>query len=157
MARPKKKYNFDDVHFVQKYIDEMMDTLCFKELLNEDNYDYEGHAKLAYKNISAYKYCAVYFGCEPNPYEFTATDHDELTTWIYTWLSKAGQKRLNSNMRQGKYRKSNKIKTLKLSNDLILEITSEAKIQNKTIEVFLSDVMKKTRKQRRIKGEFIGG
>ena len=157
MARPKKKYSFDDVHLVHAYIDKMIDTLCIKDILNEDDYDYEGHAKLAYENISTYKYCTVPFHGKPNPYEYTTTDPDELTTWVYTWLSEAGQKRLNSNMRQGKYRKINKRKTLKLPNVLLLEITNEAKLQNKTIEVFLSDVMKEARKQRRIDGEFIGG
>ena len=150
MARPKKKYSFDDVQLVQTYINKMIDSFCLKELLNEEDYDYERRAKLAYKNISTYKYCSVPLNGRPNSYEFTTTDHDELTTWIYTWISKSGQKRLNSNMRQGKYRKSNKIKTLKLSNDLLLEISHEAKLQNKTIEVFLSNVMKETRKQRRI-------
>ena len=52
MARPKKKYSFDDVQLVQTYINKMIDSFCLKELLNEEDYDYERRAKLAYKNIS---------------------------------------------------------------------------------------------------------
>ena len=153
MGRSKKKYTFDDVHFVQKYIDTIIDKYDFKDILNHDDYAYEGQAKLAYEEISRYQYCIVSSGKTSNDFEFTTVDPDELTTWVYKWLSEGGLKRLSSNIRQVKYRATKRIKTLKIPDDLLYDIGYEANIKDKTIVTFLRDVIKEMKLKRIMEDE----
>ena len=74
-------------------------------------------------------------------------DSERFTNWVYQWLSEKGIKRMNSNLRQAKYRKDNNIKTLKLSKELVSSISAGARANKKSIEEYLDYLVKKELKK----------
>ncbi len=62
---------------------------------------------------------------------------------------------LSSNIRQGKYRTTKRIKTLKIPDDLLYDIGYEAKIEDKTIETFLRDIVKEMKLKRVLEEESV--
>ncbi len=148
MARPKKRYSFEEAENIRTYFNEIMEKYEFEDLLNDSDYDYRNEAKEAYKNISKHEYCNAFLSGDNNPYIFKGIDNDELTDWVYKWLSESGRKRVNSNLRQNKFRKSKDMKTLKIPHELSINISYEAREQGKTIDVFLSDLLEEVKEKR---------
>ena len=140
MSRPKKQYCLDECYVINLYIQGTIKEGRFIDLLIDDDLEQEKKAKKSFKNMTS-----------------KGLDAERVTNWVYQWLSEKGVKRLNSNLRQAKYRQDNKIKTLKLSQGLISSIGAGARANQKSIEAYLSDLVKKEIKENALKeyqGEF---
>jgi predicted DsbA family dithiol-disulfide isomerase len=147
MARTRKIYDFDEVRMINSYLSPIMHKFDFLELLkNEED---KNKASLAFNNLTTHAYCVC--SGSKNPFEFNATDEAELTEWVYKWLSTEGIKRLNSNIRQQKFRQKKNIKTLKVSSQLALNIGHEARESGVSIEVLLADLIDEAFKKRQKK------
>lgn len=156
MKKPQKQYKFNESELVQLYIKKIMDNYNLQDYLNKPNYKYKSQAIEDYEKINEYEYCRVEFIKKGNGYEqswtntyaYKTPDCNELTEWINKWLSEEGRKKLNNSLRQHKFRKDKNIKTLKITNDLLIQISYEAREHKQTIEVFLKKLVVEANKNR---------
>jgi len=131
MPRPKKQYSLDESYTINSYVEGTIKAGQFIDLLIDD--DLEQKARKAFRGMIINKSKGI--------------DAELVTNWVYRWLSEMGIKRLNSNLRQAKYRQDNQIKTLKLSQGLISSISAGARANNKSIEEYLAGLVKKELKK----------
>jgi hypothetical protein len=132
MPRPKKHYSLDECYAINSYIQATIKENRFIDLLEED--EEEKKAKRSFRSMIS-----------------KGIDAERVTNWVYLWFSDKGVKRLNSNLRQAKYRQDNHIKTLKLSQGLISSIAAGARANKKSIEAYLTDLVKKEVKKSALK------